>query len=257
MKKSIACPFKMLLAILACCLMLFALSGAAVAQSFSAPDSASPGVEKDSRGGRVYVMTNAAEGNMIAVFHRDSNGALTRIQDVFTGGLGSGPGPLPVEFGGPGDGPLPLNSQDSLVATKDGRFLLAVNAGSDELSVLAVTRDGLKLVDKAPSGGIYPISVAQHKNLVYVLNLGAPKSFQPSPFSPSPNVTGFSLDFDGHLHMIPDSTTVTGSPLSVPDDLVLSPDGKFLIVAELMTDSFGVYPVGGDGRVGERINVPT
>ena len=252
MKMAQAFPFRFLLGISWCWLLLLSLGGTAIAQK-----SALGSTDEDADGGRVYAMTNDAAGNTIVVFHRDAQGNLAHIQDVSTGGLGSGPGPLPVQFGGPGPGPLPLDSQDSLVITENKRFLLAVNAGSNEVSVLAVTREGLQLVDKVSSGGIFPISIAHHDNLIYVLNLGAPKSFNPSPSSPSPNVTGFFLDFAGRLHMIPNSTRITGGPLSVPDDTVLSPDGRLLLVSELMTNSIGVYPLDSDGRTKERTTVPS
>jgi len=255
MKTATVALFQLLLGISACWLSFSLLGSTAVAQAGSAIENEEK--DRDLDGGRVYVMTNDAADNVIAVFSRNESGELTRIQDVSTGGLGSGPGPLPVAFGGPGPGPLPLDSQDSLVTTEDGRFLLAVNAGSNELSVLAVTRQGLRLVDKAPTGGIFPISIAHHRELIYVLNLGAPKSFNPSPSSPNPNVTGYFLDLEGRLHMISNSTRVTGGPLSVPDDVALSPDGKLLIVSELMTNSLGVYPIGRDGRTKERITVPS
>src|SRR5262245_59653765 len=91
----------------------------------------------------VYTMTNAAEGNEIVTPRRSASGRLTAVARTATGGLGSGAG---------------LGSQGSLAT--DGEFLLAVNAGSDDVSVLHRTRSGLKLVDRMPSGGTQPISVA-------------------------------------------------------------------------------------------------
>ena len=112
-----------------------------------------------SQDGRVYVLTNQAPVNTVAVLRRAADGTLTRLQEVLTGGSGSGPGPRPPQFP-PGPGPDPLNSADAITLTEDGRFLLAVNPRSNDLSVLAVTQEGLQLVDKASTQGIFPVSVA-------------------------------------------------------------------------------------------------
>src|SRR5262245_47473291 len=129
--------------------------------------------------GLVYVMTNQAAGNSIVQLLRSPDGSLTRAREVSTGGLGSG-GTLD-----------PLVSQDSLVLSNGGRFLLAVNAGSDEISVLGAGKKGLTLLDKAPSGGDFPNSIALFEDLVYVINAHG-----------SPNVTGFRLGHDGSLEAI-------------------------------------------------------
>jgi 6-phosphogluconolactonase len=51
-------------------------------------------------------------------------------------------------------------------------WLFAVNAGSEDLSVLAVGADGLALVDRAAAGGVRPTSVAVHGGLLYVVSTG-------------------------------------------------------------------------------------
>src|SRR5262249_11055295 len=141
-------------------------------------------------GGVVYVLTNLVEGNTVVVFHRSADGTLTRVSEVATGGRGSGPGELPPGFGD-GPGPNPLDSQDGLVLTEDGRFLLAVNSRSNDVSVFAVNNSGLRLVDRVASGGNFPVSIAHYKNLIYVLNEGeSPDEF----FGGVPTMTGFTLD---------------------------------------------------------------
>src|SRR5882672_2741225 len=126
------------------CFWLFFQSGIAITQARAESET-----RDESKTGAVYVMSNLAEGNSIIVFHRDEQGVITRQGEVSTSGLGSGPGPLPVEFGTSGQSPLPLESQDSLIAAREGRFLVAVNAGSNDISVLKITEDGLQLTDKA------------------------------------------------------------------------------------------------------------
>ena len=209
----------------------------------------------ESDGGAVYVMSNLAEGNTIVAFHRDEQGGITRQAEVSTGGKGSGPGPLPPEFGNSGQSPLPLESQDSLIATEDGRFLIAVNAGTNDISVLEITRDGLRLTDKAPSAGIFPVTLAYHHGLVYVVNLGGQPTLDSSPGTPT--MTGFFLTESGKLRHIPGSTRVTGNFGSAPADIVFDPEGRYLVLAERPTNLLDVFPVKDDGTVGEKVVTPS
>jgi 6-phosphogluconolactonase (cycloisomerase 2 family) len=65
------------------------------------------------------------------------------------------------------------------VLSDDGRWLFAVNAGSDDLSVFAVTADGLAPVDRVDAGGVRPTSVTAHQALLYVLSTAA-RTTQPA-----------------------------------------------------------------------------
>lgn len=206
---------------------------------------AQEGHEEESEGGTVYVLANQLTGNTVVVLHRGNDGVITRVQEVSTGGMGSGPGPLPPGFGN-GPGPDPLNSADALKMTEDGRWLLAVNAGSNELSVFAVAHDALRLVDKVPSGGEFPVSVACNRGLIYVLNQRG-----------VPNVTGFHLGESGKLHQIANSTRAAGALGSAPGEVSLTPDGHMLIVAETLADFIDVFQVEDDGLLSGRVRFPS
>jgi 6-phosphogluconolactonase len=170
-------------------------------------------------GGSVYVMTNQATGNTIVVFHRDANGSLTKVQEVSTQGQGSG---------GSGD---PLGSQGSLTLAEEGRVLLAANAGSNEVSLLSVTPDGLQFVGKAPSGGTKPVSVAARDDVAYVLNAGG-----------TPNVTALRIGASGQLTTIA-SVPLPGGANSGPAQVGISPDGEVLVVTEKNTNQIDVFPI--------------
>ena len=73
----------------------------------------------------VYVQTNDATGNEVIAFSRSEDGALAPLGRYTTGGRGTGS--------------PHLASAGSVVLSDDGRSLLVVNAGSDELSLFAVT----------------------------------------------------------------------------------------------------------------------
>ena len=61
-------------------------------------------------------------------------------------------------------------SQGSLTYDMRHGLLYAVNAGSNTISVFAVRGDRLALRQVLGSGGTFPVSVAVHGDLVYVLN---------------------------------------------------------------------------------------
>jgi 6-phosphogluconolactonase len=169
--------------------------GVAAPTALAAPGSAvSPIV------GQVYVNANTARENSIAAFDRHADGTLTPL-----------PG-SPFAAGGAGTGEA-IGSQDALRVTADGRYLLAVAAGSNEIAVLRIAADGA-LTPVAgspfPSGGLVPISIALHEQLVYVAHRGNG--------SDGANYTGFTLAGDGTLQPIPDSTvplSATANPGAV------------------------------------------
>lgn len=172
--------------------------------------------------GAVYTMTNAPDGNKVVIFNRDDDGILTKVGSISTGGTGSG-GALD-----------PLGSQNSLVLSSDNRWLLAVNGGSNEISVFRVLPDGLKLVDKVDSGGVFPVSLTVYHNLVYVLNAGT-----------SPNITGFNLNHRGQLVPLADSTRSLGS--GAFSQVGFDPQGQTLVVTDKGDSKILVYSVSDNG----------
>ena len=201
---------------------------------------------------RVYVLSNLGTGNTVLVYDRAEDGVLTFLQEVSTGGFGSGPGELPPPLP-PFPGPIPLDSQDALIKTEDGRFLIAVNAGSNDLSVLEITSEGLRLADKVPSEGTFPVSVTEHAGLVYVANAGQTPDQFPGAF---PSIAGFHLDSDGKLHPIPDSRRIAGSANASAADIVFSPDGRVLVMTELNGNMVDVFRMGEDGRPIDETRMP-
>jgi 6-phosphogluconolactonase len=191
---------------------------------------ASPGLSNAQTGdsdnaGAVFVMTNAVDKNEVIAYRRASNGTLQETGRFATGGRGSG---------GNND---PLESQGSLTLSQDHSLLLAVNAGSGDVSVFSVHGSQLSLVDKVISGGSEPNAVAQHGNLVYVSNVGG-----------SSNVVGFILNH-GKLKQIPNSTRFLTTNNSGAGGLAFSPDGRFLVVVERSTNDIDVFSVQGDSTL--------
>jgi 6-phosphogluconolactonase (cycloisomerase 2 family) len=161
--------------------------------------------------GAVIVETNAAEANELLVYARAVDGTLRPSATVSTGGAGLGTG---------------LSSQGALA--REGRWLFAVNAGSDDVSTFDLSSGTPVLVDRTPSGGTQPVSVAARDGLVYVLNAGGEN-----------DVAGFRLDGRGGLHAI---ATLPLSAASVtPTDVGFSPDGDTLVVTEKDTGIIDTY----------------
>jgi 6-phosphogluconolactonase (cycloisomerase 2 family) len=174
----------------------------------------------------VFVMTNGAERNEVLSYRRQGDGSLKREGVFRTGGRGSG---------GTTD---PLGSQGSLTLSQDHSVLLAVNAGSGEISSFLVNGPKLRLVDVKPSGGSAPVAVAESGNLIYVLN-----------FAGNSNVVGFHLQ-DGYLRPIPKSIRYLTSANSGASSLAFSPDGRFLAATEKLNNNIDVFPVEADGTLG-------
>jgi DNA-binding beta-propeller fold protein YncE len=127
------------------------------------------------------------------------------------------------------------------VLSGDGLVLFAVNAGSNDISVLGVKRGRLSLLSKKGSGGVFPNSIALSDNLVYVLNSKGD----------TPNVTGFRLDVSGNLHRLATVPLPAGS--MAPNDIRFAPDGSELLVTVAATNQILVFPLAADGVAGSPV----
>ncbi len=176
--------------------------------------------------GHVYLDDNTAGANTIGAFDRHLDGSLTAM-----------PGsPFPAGGAGTGAG---LASQGALQFSRDGRYLLAVDAGSNQISVLRVGWDGS--LQLAPGGvvssdGPTPVSIAVHGDLVYVANSGAV----------GPNFTGFTLSPWGQLQPLPGSTVPVANGAQ-PDDVLFNSIGNTLVGNLTGTSQVESFSVGWDG----------
>ncbi len=205
--------------------------GGVVALAFTGPAvaahaSGQVGAHRSPVVGHVYVNDNTTGTNTIGGFDRHANGTLTREagSPFAAGGSGSGAGTA---------------SQGALQLTPDGRYLLAVDAGSDQISVLRLSRTGVPhrvAGGTVSSHGTTPVSLAVTRfgrdDLVYVANAGATGG----------DYSGFLLTRRGILHHL------SGSTVRVPDgsqlgDVLFNSTGTSLAgtrVATSLIDSFNV-----------------
>jgi 6-phosphogluconolactonase (cycloisomerase 2 family) len=173
----------------------------------------------------VYTLSNEAEGNRVLAFAAAADGSLVEPVAFATEGAGTGDS---------------LGSQAALVLSEDHRFLLAVNAGSSDISVFAVNGTTLSLRDRVSSGGTRPISITERRGLVYVVNAGGVN-----------NVVGFYLDLRGKLHALPGAVRPLSADSAGPGQIELSPDARQLVVTEKTTSKIDVFDVSAFGRLSQ------
>jgi 6-phosphogluconolactonase len=201
-----------------------ALGAALLAASFLAPPVLASADGGDA--GVVYTLSNAGAGNQVLVFQRAVNGSLSAAGSFATDGLGTGAG---------------LGSEGALLVT--GRWIIAVNAGSNDVSVLA--RDDGHVVSRVGSGGSMPVSVTAAHDLVYVVNAG------------SSNIQGYRLGEHGQLSPIADSNRpLSGSGVG-PAEISFSPEGETLVVTEKATSLIDTYTIGAHGAAQGPVSHPS
>jgi 6-phosphogluconolactonase (cycloisomerase 2 family) len=195
--------------------------------------------------------------NQVAMYLRFNDGSLSLWGYYNTGGQGSGPS---RRFAGDG-----LGAAHSVQLSEDHKWLFVTNAGSNNVSVFRVrlgegdrgrppfAKFGLELTDLQSTGDgspshRFPNSVAQHGDLVYVLNSADQGS-----------ITGFRLTGNGQLVPIPHSTRLLSANQTYPPDTIynpvqvsFTPDGQHLVVAIKDGPAAGLIPgvtPTGPGRV--------
>jgi 6-phosphogluconolactonase len=175
--------------------------------------------------GYVYTNDNTATTNTVAGFARHLDGSLTALpgSPFAAGGAGAGHG---------------NTSQGSIVSAGRGRFLLAVDNGSNQISVLKIGSGGAVTPVGSPisSGGTNPVSIGVSGSLVYVAN-AAPGA---------PNVTGFRLSPFGQLTPIAGSTVALPASAQ-PDDVAINSTATNLVVPDVAQSMIYSYAISSGG----------
>jgi 6-phosphogluconolactonase (cycloisomerase 2 family) len=179
---------------------------------------------------QVFTMSNAAAGNEILIFTHHPRYGLTYTGRVASGGEGTGTG---------------LGNQGGLILSEHHRWLYAVNAGSDSISVFRVRKGRLTLFDTVASGGEQPVSLTRHKHRLYVLNAG------------SDSIAGFKIGYDGGLSPLADSVRSLSGAGTAPAQIGFTPWGDALVVTEKATSQITTFLVDDDGLPGPAIVNPS
>ncbi len=179
--------------------------------------------------GHVYVLNNPAGPNSISAFNRFADGTLAFASTTVIGGQGSGSG---------------LGSQGSLILSPGRNWLFAVDAGSDQISVVAVDfRGNLTPVSVFSSGGVHPVSLTFSDNRLYVVNAGDSNH--------AGNVAGFRVLSNGKLQPINGSTKPLSTANPAPAQVQADPTGDTLIVTEKTTNEIDSYHIRPNGSLSE------
>jgi 6-phosphogluconolactonase (cycloisomerase 2 family) len=215
------------------------VAASALTALFASPANAAPAAHAHRSAPQpVFVLANESSGNHVAVYDREAGGTLTAAGRYATGGAGGTLDGSVVDH---------LASQGALTYDRAHRLLYAVNAGSNTLTVFAVHGDRLERLQVVGSGGRFPVSVAVHDHVVYVLNARDGGSIQ-----------GF-LRLGHTLLRIPAWHRALGldpnaAPefVNTPGQVTFSPRGNQLVVTTKANgneiDVFNLDPFGGPGR---------
>src|SRR5690242_13666992 len=136
-------------------------AGLALAASALIAGPASASTTAANGAGAVFAMSDNLSGNTVVAFDRGANGGLHQAAVYPTGGLGGQLVGSVVDH---------TASQGALALDRASGLLYAVYAGSDTVTVFDVHGDRLGKRQVISSGGAFPVSIAVHGNLVYVLN---------------------------------------------------------------------------------------
>jgi 6-phosphogluconolactonase (cycloisomerase 2 family) len=184
----------------------------------------------------VFVQTDDPSGNTVVAYDRNPDGTLSQAGTYATGGLGGVLDGSVVDH---------LASQGSLMLDESRHTLYAVNAGSDTVSVFGVHGDTLTRREVVASGGSFPVSIAVHGDLVYVLNArdgGSVQGFRRSG--------GGLVPIAGSNRALGLDAAATPEFVNTPGQAAFSPDGRQLLVTTKANgNEVDVFAVRADGSL--------
>jgi 6-phosphogluconolactonase len=159
----------------------------------------------------------------VLAYSRAADGTLTPAGAYPTGGVGGA-----------------LGSGHPIVASRNGRVVVAVNAGSNSITAFAAGAQGLRPIDTVPSNGLRPTSVTIDGDIVYVVNAG------------SLSIAGFRVEKNG-LAPIAGSVQPLGAGAANVSQIQFDNSGKVLVVDERGSNTFDAFVVDAHGVAGPPI----
>ena len=180
---------------------------------------------------RVFVQTDNPDGNTVVAYNRSGDGLLAKGRVYDTGGRGGILGGSIVDH---------VASQGSLAYDRARNLLYAANAGSNTITVFTVQNDELTRSQVISSGGRFPVSVAVHGDLVYVLNAREGGSLQGYR-----RIAGKLRRIHAWRRDLGIDPTKAPEFTHTPGQVAFTPDGsKLLVTTKASGNSINVYSVG-------------
>ncbi|HVX45253.1 MAG TPA: beta-propeller fold lactonase family protein [Mycobacteriales bacterium] len=213
-------------------------AGLAAAALLAAPAAAAaPAPDR----GTVFVQNDSPSGNSIIAYGRTASGGLDQLATYRTGGKGGILSGSVVDH---------LASQGSLTLDRSSGLLYSVNAGSNSITTFAVHGSRLARRQVLSSGGQFPVSIAAHGNLVFVLN-----GRDGGSISGYLQIAGVLVPVPAwhrELHLNTSAPGQADEFTSTPGQIGFTPDGHTLLVATKnggnSIEAFGVGLFGPSAR---------
>jgi 6-phosphogluconolactonase (cycloisomerase 2 family) len=184
----------------------------------------------------VFALTDNTAGNAVIAYRRAPGGTLRQAGKYSTGGVGGSLTGSVVDH---------TASQGALAYDEARGLLIAVNPGSNTISVFGVHGDRLTLRQVLPSGGDFPVSVTVHGDHAYVLNAlggGALHGYRIDG--------GWLTPIQGSYRALGLGTTAGSQFTATPGQVAFTPDGSQLLVTTKATgNDVDVFAVRPDGRL--------
>lgn len=171
--------------------------------------------------GKIFVNGNGT-ANQVWMYNRATDGQLSLVGAFSTQGAGAR---------------FKLSSQGSVALSDSKGFLYVTNSASNDVTAFSVQPTGLTFIGKVPSGGTFPNSIDVFGNFLYVLNSKGTTA----------NITGFTIQSNGSLQAIPNSTRLLSSARPESAQVGFTPDGKYLLITEKTANNIDTFAIGTDG----------
>jgi len=213
----------------------------------SAPTSSAPVASQQ----LLFAQTDDAT-NQVVEFARNADGTLVARGKTPTGGKGTNG----VDFAsGNVIHPDSLSSNNSVILTPDKSRLFVANAGDNTVSAFALGADGsLQLLAVSATNGVRPTALAWKNGVLYVTHQQGAQQ-----------LAAYRVDTtSGKLTSIAQYTV--GQPDALPSNVLISPDGKFLVVNVQINvvsspqqpgTQLLAFPVNSDGTLGTVVASPS
>lgn len=177
----------------------------------------------------VYLESNASEANEVAFLLQEKDSSGLRLVGTYETG---------------GTGYPEINGNQSHALASDGKHLFVTNAGDDTVSAFSIGPSGkLSLIERAPSLGRHPVSLAVVHDSLIVLNQGSVDANAPS----NATVQRFKITKRGTL--VPLSGQYTYLAVDVPVDVVGIRSAEFFSVALGGGNRIETFRLLGDGTI--------